>query len=76
MKDSVTVNRHHLWLVVAIAVLAAGSILLYRVLPIAGIALGVGSGTVAIVVLAHLGVLAAIIASLMASRRRSRARKT
>ena len=71
-----TGSRHPVWLVVAIAVLAAASILLYRVLPTAGIALGVGSGTLAIVGLAHLGVLAAIIAPLIALRRRSRNRKT
>ena len=69
-------SQHHLWLLLGAATLAAVSMLLYRVLPSAAVALGTGSGTVAIIVAAHLVVLAAIIAPIMALRRHSRGRKT
>ncbi len=69
-------SHRHLWLLVGTAALAAVSVLLYRVVPSAAVALGVGSGTVAMIVAAHLGVLAAILAPIMALRRRSRRRKS
>ena len=63
----------HVWLIVlAFAALIASSMLLHRVLPLLGIALGVGSGVLAVVVIAHLGVLTAIIAPFVVFRGRSR----
>ncbi len=70
-----TVSRNGLALLVAAVMLVARSFV-YRVVPAAGIALGVSSGVVAIVVMAHLGVLAALIAPFIVLRRRSRGRKT
>ncbi len=71
-----TVRRHSLTLLVAAVVLIVSSFLLYRLLPAAGIMSGVSSGVIAVVVMAHLGVLAALIAPFVALRRRSRRRKT
>jgi hypothetical protein len=71
-----SVGRHSVPLLVVAVVLIVSALPLYRVLPVAGITLGVSSGTVAIVVIAHLGVLAAVIAPFVALRRRSRDRKS
>jgi hypothetical protein len=71
-----TVRRHSVTLLVAAVVLIVSSFLLYRVLPVAGITLGVSSGVIAAVVMVHLGVFAALIAPFIALRRRSRGRKT
>ena len=69
-------GRRHGWLIVlAFAALIASSMLLYRILPVVGLALGVGSGAGALVVMAHVGVLAALLAPFVALRRRSRGRK-
>ena len=70
------IRRHNLPLLVAAMVLIASSFLLYTVLPVAGIALGVSSGVIAVVVMVHLGLLAAVTAPFVALRRRSRRRKT
>ena len=70
-----TVPRKKLALLVAVVVIVLSSFV-YRVLPAAGIALGVSSGVVAVVVMAHLGVLTALIAPFVVLRRRSRGRKT
>jgi hypothetical protein len=45
-------------------------VFLYRVRPLATVT--VGSGAIALAVLAHLGVLAAVVGPLIASRRRKR----
>ena len=68
--------RRRLLIVLAFAALIASSMLLYTILPLLGITLGVGSGAVAVVVMAHLGVLGVLIAPFVALRRRSRGRKT
>jgi hypothetical protein len=54
----------------ATATLIGASIFLYRVRPLAGITFG--STAIALVVLAHLGILAAIIGPFVAWRRRRR----
>jgi len=50
------------------ATLIVASIFLYRIRPLAGITLG--SGATALVVLAHLGVLGALLGPLVARRQR------
>ena len=69
-------RRHSVALLIAAVVLIVSSFVLYRILPAAGMALGISSGVVAAVVMAHLGVLAALIVPFVALRRRSRRRKT
>jgi hypothetical protein len=63
-------RRRHVYVLFAatVAVLAA-SIFMYRSLPVAGIAAVVGSGAVAVIVLAHFGILATLIASFLGLRR-------
>lgn len=65
-------RRHVYSLFASTAGMLAGAILMYRNLPIAGIAAVVGSSAVAVIILAHFGVLATLIASFLALRRRSR----
>lgn len=68
--------RRHAWALLAAAVfLMLAAFIVYRLLPIAGVALGVGSGVAAAVLTAHLGVLAALLA-VFGLRRRSNSRKT
>ena len=55
-------------LLLAAMTLVGASILLYRVRPLAGITLG--SGVIILVVLAHVGVLAAVVGPFIAWRRR------
>ena len=64
--------RH--WLLpVAVTALIAGPILLYFLLPFAGVPIALVSGAVAIVALKHLGLLAVLLAPLYAMlRQRSR----
>lgn len=69
------IERRHAWLLLAAVVIIGGSLLLYKTVSVAGIVIGVGSGAVAVVVMAHLGVLAALVAPLAIWRRRSRGRK-
>ena len=69
-----TVHRHSLTVLVAAVVLSVSSFFLYRVLPVAGIALGVSSGVIAAVVMAHLGVLVALVGPFVVLRRRLRRR--
>jgi hypothetical protein len=52
----------------ATATLIVASIFLYRIRPLAGITLG--SGAIGLAVLAHLGILAAVVGPLVAWRRR------
>jgi hypothetical protein len=54
----------------AAAVVVVASIVLYRIRPLAGITFG--SGAIVLAVLAHLGVLAAIVGPIVAWRRRQR----
>jgi hypothetical protein len=61
-------HRRGYVMVFAAATLIGASILLYRVRPLAGIAFG--STGVALAVLAHLGILAAVIGPFVAWRRR------
>jgi hypothetical protein len=63
-------GRH--WPIVAVSavLLIAGSILLYRAGLMAGLTAAVGSTTIALIVLAHVGVLAAVIGTMVAWRRR------
>jgi len=63
------------WLVpVTVAALIAGPILLYFLLPLAGVPLALASGVVAIVALKHLGLLAIVLAPLYTILRRRRRR--
>ncbi len=71
-----TERRRHFWLLVTAVVIIGGSLVLYKAVPVAGIVIGVGSSAVAVVVMAHLGVLAAVLVPLAILRRRSRGRKT
>jgi hypothetical protein len=78
--EDAAVNRdshHHLfrrWLLpVAVAALIAGPILLYFLLPFAGVPIALVWGAVAMVALKHLGLLAVLLAPLYAIlRHRSR----
>ena len=63
-------HRRGFVLVLAVMTLIGASIFLYRVRPLAGITFG--SGALLLVVLAHLGVLAAVIGPFVAWRRRQR----
>ena len=69
-------RRHVLrpWLLaLAILALIAGPILLYRILPFAGLSAAAATGIVAIVALKHLGVIAVLVAPIYALlRHRSR----
>ena len=76
MMRSRMIDRRHAWLLYGAVAIIGGSVLLYKAVPLAGIVLGVGSGTVAVVVMAHLGVVAALAAPFAIWRRRSRRRKT
>lgn len=57
---------------VALAALIGGPILLYFLLPLAGVPIALASGVVGIVALKHLGVLAVLAAPLYAIFRRRR----
>ena len=70
-----TRRRRPLWLLIAAAVVTAESFVLYTAFHVAGIAIAVGSGAVAVIVMAHLGVLAALLAPLAILRHRSQGRK-
>jgi hypothetical protein len=65
-------HRQVLALIGAIAMLVAGPVLLFRIRPLVGIAAAFGSGAIVLIVLAHLGVVAAVIAPLLLWRRRTR----
>jgi hypothetical protein len=78
-REDAAVNRdghHHSlqgWLLlVAVVALIAGPIVLYFLLPLAGMPLALASGVVAIVALKHLGLLAIVLAPLYAILRRLR----
>jgi hypothetical protein len=62
-------------IVVAAGALIAGPILLYRAGLMAGLTAAVGSTTIAVIVLAHLGVLATVIGTFVAWRRLENPRK-
>ena len=61
-------RRGDIALVFATAAVIAASIFLYRIRPLAGISFG--STAIALAVLAHLGILAAVIGPLVVWRRR------
>lgn len=61
-------------LLVATVLLALVSLVLHRLVPIAGVALGLGSGLAAAAVLAHLAALAALMGPFVTLRRRLRRR--
>jgi hypothetical protein len=61
-------RRGYIALVFATATVIAASIFLYRIRPVAGISFG--STAIALAVLAHLGILAAVVGPLVAWRRR------
>lgn len=69
-------NGHHRrgwWLPAGLVIVIGGLLLLYRILPGAGLTAAVGSSVLAVVVMAHLGVLAVLLAPIYALlRRRSR----
>jgi hypothetical protein len=68
-------NGHHRrgwWLLAGLVIVIGGLLLLYRILPGAGLTAAVGSSVLA-VVMAHLGILAVLLAPIYALlRRRSR----
>ena len=68
-------GRRHVWLLLAIALLTAGSILCYRFLPLTAIGLGIGSGVLAAVVAVHIAAVVALVAPFAVLRRRSRHQK-
>ena len=70
-----TVRHHASALLLAAVVLLIASFTVYKLLPIAGVALGMGSGVVAGVLIAHLVVLALLLIP-FALRHRSRGRST
>ncbi|HJZ74455.1 MAG TPA: hypothetical protein VKE51_22115 [Vicinamibacterales bacterium] len=75
MRRSITLTAHErrhrrVGLLFSAAMLILASIFLYRIRPLAGIT--VGSTAVAVAVLAHLGVLAALAGPFVARRRRRR----
>lgn len=66
-------KRHplRLWLLsVAVLALIAGPILLYQVLPLAGISVGAAAGVVAFVAIKHLGVIALLLTPIYSMLRR------
>ena len=63
-------RRGYVALFFAMVTLIVVSVLLYRIRPLGGIAFG--SSAIALVVLSHLGVLAAVVAPLVMWRRRRR----
>lgn len=63
---------HVYWLLLVVIVAMGASIVLYRIWPVASIAAGVGTGTIAVIAMAHLGVLAVVVGPLLALRRRRR----
>ena len=65
-------RRAHVVFLAATAMLILVSIFLYRIRPLAGITFG--STSIALAVLAHVGVLAALVGPLVAWRRRRRHR--
>jgi hypothetical protein len=66
-------HRHAVGIVVAAATLIGGAILLYRVSPLTAIITSAfGSTAIALIVLAHVGVIAALLLPLLAWRRRLR----
>ena len=69
-RDSHSLRRW--FLLVALTALIAGPILLYFLLPLAGVPVAVASGVVAIVALKHLGLSAVLIAPVYALLRRRR----
>ena len=58
----------------AVAALTVGAVLMYGAWPIAGIIAVFGSSAIALAVLAHLGVLAALVGPMVVFRRRRRDR--
>jgi hypothetical protein len=62
-------------LVVAVLTLIVGPILLYKVLPFAGIPAAAAAGVVAIVAVKHLGLIAVWLVPLYALLRRTRRRR-
>jgi hypothetical protein len=72
------VNRHDRhsfrpWLLLVSAVaLIVGPIILYKVLPLAGVSASLVSAVVVVVAVKHLGLLAVLLAPLYALRRRRR----
>ena len=65
-------HRQVLALIGVMAVLIAGPVLLSRSRPVAGIVAALGSGAIVLIVLAHVGVVAAVIAPFLLWRRRTR----
>jgi hypothetical protein len=67
-------HRHgYIVWVFATATVIAASLFLYRIRPLAGI--GFGSTAIGLAVLAHLGILAAVVGPLVAWRRRLTSRR-
>jgi hypothetical protein len=66
------IEQGHAWVLCAAATIIGASFLSYEGWPVVGIAIGLGSSAVALIVMAHLGVIAALVASLAILRRRSR----
>jgi hypothetical protein len=65
-------RRHIVGVVVAAAMLIAGTMLMDTVSRAAGIMTALGSSAIAVILLAHFGVVAAVLALVLAWRRRTR----
>lgn len=65
--------RRGWWLLAGLVIVVGGLVFLYRIQPVAGLTAAVGSTVLAVIVMAHLGVLAVLLAPINALlRRRSR----
>lgn len=62
-------------LIMAVLALIVGPILLYKILPFAGIPAAAAAGVVAIVAIKHLGLIALLLTPLYALLRRTRGRR-
>ena len=62
-------------LAVAFVALVGGPVVLYHLLPVAGVSAAVASGVVFVVAVKHVGLLAALVTPYALFRRRSRRRR-
>jgi hypothetical protein len=64
--------RHSPWLLATVGALLIALFVLYRVRPNAGLMAAAGSGAIGLIVIVHLGVLAAAVGAYLTWRRRRR----
>ena len=63
-------HRRGWWLLPGLVIVLGGLLVLYRILPVASLTAAVGSSVLAVIVMAHLGVLAVMLAPIYALLRR------